>query len=592
MIRKVITTRVRDLSLKSKYLVIIWLSLLTIGGTSLLMINYIIHKDKVMLHAQLATNLSYASLELNNALRSLENLSALIQSDVSMQTLLTDLEKEDRGANFALVRRKIYETLQNYYFSGEHIAGIAICQGDTLIHTSGWYEIETILQANDLPGIVEQGKGGNVWITLTGNHPAILSGRKINEVKNLSLKNLGALFVRLDLDSIVARSVQSISQYEQVSLHLFFDGKPVSSSHTLSPAGIMQIARFPDSYGVLEIDNSRYFIVRYNIPALEWDYVSLVDYDAVFRSITFARTLVITVIIVVTLVCISLASILEHNITKHLYILIQKIDAFQYNGGMRIMDTGYDYQNRKDELGLLHIHFDRMGVMIKNLIEENYIKELALKEEHIKQLESQMNPHFLYNTLESINWQAKAVGAHQISTMVEALGGLLRASLSKDTANLISIQEELNLIEHYFTILRIRFGEKLITHISIPLYMRDFLIPQFCLQILVENAVKYSLEKSSRVCKIMVSGRHADNLVTLTVRNTGSRFPENLMEGLRTGRGHHDGAGIGLLNVEKRIRLIFGAEYGVQVYNTERFATAKITFPSPKGKEFTGVDHR
>ena len=109
----------------------------------------------------------------------------------------------------------------------------------------------------------------------------------------------------------------------------------------------------------------------------------------------------------------------------------------------------------KDEAGQLQRNFRIMVQRIEELINENYVKQLAIKDTKFKALQAQINPHFLYNTLESINWSAKMNGQQQISQMVESLGSLLRSSISLKQP-LIPLSEELDMINHYITIQKIR----------------------------------------------------------------------------------------------------------------------------------------
>lgn len=114
---------------------------------------------------------------------------------------------------------------------------------------------------------------------------------------------------------------------------------------------------------------------------------------------------------------------------------------------------------------MLHRQFDKMAAQISSLVKENYTKELLVKEAQLKALEMQINPHFLYNTLESINWRAKVIKATVISQMVESLGNLFRAILSHNGQN-FTIEEELALVNDYLTIQKCRFGSRLICSIN------------------------------------------------------------------------------------------------------------------------------
>lgn len=176
-----------------------------------------------------------------------------------------------------------------------------------------------------------------------------------------------------------------------------------------------------------------------------------------------------------------------------------------------LLSTKYDseYAYRKDEIGRLHQGFERMTARIQNLVNTNYVNEILAKEAQIKALESQINPHFLYNTLESINWRAKAVNNREISLMTESLGSLLRATLS-NKKSLVTLSYELNLILSYITIQQIRFEERLDYREQVPDGLKNALIPPLTLQPLVENAIHYALEEMTETCYITILAAETD----------------------------------------------------------------------------------
>lgn len=168
------------------------------------------------------------------------------------------------------------------------------------------------------------------------------------------------------------------------------------------------------------------------------------------------------------------------------------MDAFRGKGDLQSIGV-YDYTDRMDELGLIHRHFDHMVAEIKILINENYLKQLHVKEAQIKALETQINPHFLYNTLNTINWRAKLIGEQQISEITEALSNLLRTALKEDSG-IHTIEKELALVQSYIVIQQSRFGARLHFHQQVDTQLVNVPIPKMTSQPLVENAIKYSVE--------------------------------------------------------------------------------------------------
>ena len=215
----------------------------------------------------------------------------------------------------------------------------------------------------------------------------------------------------------------------------------------------------------------------------------------------------------------------------------------------------------------------------------NYVNEILAKEAQIKALESQINPHFLYNTLESINWRAKAVNNREISLMTESLGSLLRATLS-NKKSLVTLSYELNLILSYITIQQIRFEERLDYREQVPDGLKNALIPPLTLQPLVENAIHYALEEMTETCYITIlaaetdkTGKNGERCIRISVTNSGSSFDEDLLELLKQHKKQPSRSGIGLLNIDKRIKLLFGEDYGLSLFNQEDCAVASITIP-------------
>ena len=212
----------------------------------------------------------------------------------------------------------------------------------------------------------------------------------------------------------------------------------------------------------------------------------------------------------------------------------------------------------------------------------------------LKALESQINPHFLYNTLDSIHWRAMAGGNEEISIMVESLGTLLRASLSQKHS-LVPLKEELELVHRYLLIQKIRYEERLLCAFLIngqPVSLPDLeneiplegnlgkiLIPPFTIQPLVENSIKYGLEQFPEECSIIIELSADQDHLLIQVKNNGSIFEEDLLEHLEHSESRAHGLGIGLLNINQRIRLLFGPEHGLSLYNENGFAIASIRIP-------------
>lgn len=326
--------------------------------------------------------------------------------------------------------------------------------------------------------------------------------------------------------------------------------------------------------------------MRGTISNTSWNYICLIPYDPIASTINITRLMAFIVILLSVLISLLLSKMLIGSVTKDFSRLVNKMKAFGKDES-KTPDIGYDYSSRRDEIGLLHNQFDQMALKIQNLIQENYVNEILSKDARLKALENQINPHFLYNTLEAVNWRAKAIGEKDISSMVESLGTLMRETLStKDTA--FTIRHELEIVKSYLTIQRIRFEDRLDYTQMIDPYILNIFLPHLTIQPLVENAINYAMEESTEVCHIRIEGTRIGDDVFIDVINNDSQFEEGLLDKLEQGLVTPHGFGIGILNIHKRIQLTYGPEYGLSLFNKdEDHAVARIVIPGGEYVEIT-----
>ena len=176
------------------------------------------------------------------------------------------------------------------------------------------------------------------------------------------------------------------------------------------------------------------------------------------------------------------------------------------------------------------------------------------------------------------------MGNEVISQMVESLGNLLRVSLSSQKT-LVTLAYELELVDSYITIQKIRFEDRLEFKVITDEKAKEGMIPPLTIQPLVENAIHYGMEEMTEVCHIYLQAEVKEGVLTIQVRNEGSNFEEELLEKLKNKSRSPHGFGIGLLNIDQRIRLLFGEEYGLTLSNEHDFAVATIKMPFRKEEE-------
>lgn len=220
------------------------------------------------------------------------------------------------------------------------------------------------------------------------------------------------------------------------------------------------------------------------------------------------------------------------------------------------------------ELSELSDTFNSMADQISHLINEVYEKQLAVNQANIKYLQSQINPHFLFNTLAAISVKAKLAKEESIYKMITALSTLLGASFQFDEERCISVMEELEYVNHYLYIQKERYGDRLEYQVDVE--SSDLLqaqIPRLCVEPIVENAVVHGLECHRGVGSVRVQVSSGNGELVFAVSDNGTGFPEGVsrVEDLPEESGGRKR--VGLRNTHQRLKLLYGERYGVFLEN-------------------------
>ena len=218
------------------------------------------------------------------------------------------------------------------------------------------------------------------------------------------------------------------------------------------------------------------------------------------------------------------------------------------------------------------------------MIHENYEKQLLIRDTKYKMLQAQINPHFLYNTLNAINWMIRAGENKDTSKMVMELGKLLRASFAKDPVT--SVKEEVETLRSYTIIQKFRYKERVEFVIEESGNLEQYQMPRMILQPLVENAINYGVELMATKCLIKVQVLEKKDEIYLSVYNDGPGMEKKRLEEVRAGTAVPQGNGIGLKNIRERIQMFF--ETGELKIDSESGEGTLITIRIPKMKKESG----
>ncbi|TDF95750.1 sensor histidine kinase [Paenibacillus piri] len=323
----------------------------------------------------------------------------------------------------------------------------------------------------------------------------------------------------------------------------------------------------------MDIHGTAYVMWYRKLQNVDWTAYLLVPKDSIQLKVKEMRQTIITA----AFICSVIFSLMTLLVTRRLTRGIRRLHAKVSRAGRGVLFTDRRTTAKGDEITGLERSFDNMLDNLRELIHENYVEKLERREMEFNFLQTQINPHFLYNTLDAIKNEIDMDEKQKAIRMVVSLADLFRISVSKGS-NMIRFNEEFYHAKCYLQIHEIRFGTKYTVEWDIDPRLPHLYTLKIILQPLLENAIQHGL-KDVRDGKIVVKGKHAnEESVIITVQDNGVGMTKEQAAALL--QNSSSPKGIGLFNVNSRIRMYFGNEYGLSV-QSERGKGTEIMLKLP-----------
>lgn len=242
----------------------------------------------------------------------------------------------------------------------------------------------------------------------------------------------------------------------------------------------------------------------------------------------------------------------------------------------------------KDEIGYLSAAFNNMCETLDTYIKKTYVAETSRRTAELYALQAQINPHFLFNTIESIRMKSLSDGNRDVADMLSKLGNLFRWMIQFNQ-DIIYLEDEVDYIESYLELQKLRFGEKVQVLIDVPAAVLYFGIPKFTLQPIVENAIHHGIGTGTKVLEISICAAQEGQDMKILVEDTGRGMDNETLHRLQNhiyGKERDTKFGVALWNVHTRIQLLFGPPYGLTISSAPYQGTQiTILLPGQPKKE-------
>ena len=365
-------------------------------------------------------------------------------------------------------------------------------------------------------------------------------------------------------DSVLFQSVDAVQQIS--SARLILDGKLLyGEDGLLQPAENREVSS--DHVYEKEVSGHTVCIEASLAPFHFW------------RDIPQIQTTALFVLLLVFPLLAVMLYLFRRQVTKPVEILVDASNHLQAG------ERGYKIETTADsrEFYRLFEHFNEMSAELKNQFDRSVQEQQALQQAQVKALQLQINPHFLNNTLEIINWEARLANDTRASSMLEALSVMLNGTLGRDGRSRIPLREELTYVDAYLYIIRERLGERLTITREIDENMLDTQVPRLILQPIVENAVEHDLTPR-RGGQLSIRAGQENGFVILEVEHDGHMTAEDLatIDAVLSSPVEDTGISgqIGLRNVRQRLTLLYGEQGTIRLTQPEEGRIlARVSFP-------------
>ena len=481
---------------------------------------------------------------------------------------------------------KIYRTLMFFMNVRTGVSAIFIRGENGLTFSINPMNRDLRVLPEDLEQIVLKLDGDALWTAYTpepGAFPdTLVQSRIIKDYYNLD-RMLGRVYIQINAQGILKNFPLSSTGPGENYYLISRDSRPLIASSPM-PGELtgrmlpeIKNSESPSGYRYLSLDRTRYILFYSVITSTGMTVIHTIPRE-LFRVRGLVVNQVTTAALVMILVSIVMAFLISRNLFRPLLILersMKQVEEEQFE--IRIP------QDRNDEIGTLIRSFNNMTNRLQELHNQVYIAQVKEKEAELIALETQINPHFLYNTLDTIYWMTKMEGSVESARMIRALAKLFRIVLSSGH-EIIPLEKELEHLQYYMEIQQMRFGNRFAFTLTVTPGLEKRPVLKLILQPLVENAIIHGIEKKPKASRINVAViEEEDGTLCYRISDDGPgcdpeairRLLEDEQPVRQEGR-----RGFGLKNVDDRLRLAYGSEYGIRIESCKGEGT-EVTVRQP-----------
>ncbi|CAM4045214.1 sensor histidine kinase [Saccharibacillus endophyticus] len=498
--------------------------------------------------------------------------------------------------------RRITDILGAIFYSRSDIVGIHILADQGKVYSFVRSTGASIQTYPDKPWFAElrRSEGDIRWLGVYPEslmsgwsaRPVFAFGRQVFELENL--KSVGYVLIEVEADAITsAVSNASVGQNTQVAIldgasnDIIRTGTEDEAWRSVPPGwpGLLQSGK------IRSYEGGDWLLTAAQVEKNGWTILRASPQSDLKLELRETQQFLLTVIVALIIAATILSTIVSRSFSlpfKRLVQQMKQVETGNFKGQVHIQS----YQ----EINVLVGSFNRMVREMDGLVEDIKQASISEKNAQLQALQSQINPHFLFNTLDMIYWMLDEREDDRLEGVILALSKMFRYSSDWEEGARVRLRLELEQLKSYLTIIETRLGRRVLTQIDVEERWLDAPVPKMILQPIVENAVKYGLEPLREGGTLRIYSEADEENLHIVVEDNGAgmdavtlRRLEILLDYPPAAARHVEGGriGIGLLNVQRRIRLTYGDTYGLTIRSIPGTGTkVRVTFPIPEEEDF------
>ena len=395
----------------------------------------------------------------------------------------------------------------------------------------------------------------------------VISLSRAIEITNEGKSELGVLLVDMDY-FMISRMLDQINTSENGQYYYLCDSsgeiiyhpRRIQISDKISSENSRTAASYKDGIYDEVFEGERRKVVINTISYTGWKLVGVIPYSAFTYGMVDMRYFIILLMLLMAMMLAVVNRVASQGIARPVLRLNESVSEYEAGEKPEI------YIGGPQEIRHLGHSIQKSYEQIEDLMKKIVLEQNERRKSELDALQSQINPHFLYNTLESITWMVEGERNDEAVFMISQLARLFRISLSKGRT-IISIRDEIQHARSYMNIQKIRYKNTFSVEFDIDPEIEDYSTVKLILQPLLENAINYGVSGLDDCGEIRVEGKRDGENILLSVTDNGIGMTEEETEFVLTdsGRVHKHGSGVGLVNVNRRIQIYFGNEYGLAI---------------------------